>query len=642
MCKHHQESSEHGSRGAKPASAVTTAMQIEIDGLFNLNDPTDFNEAARGYVASMPKARITDADGGMAYDPAAFDFIVGNAPVTVNPSLWRHETLNNNIGLFKVCEGIWQVRGYDAANMTLVRGETGWIVIDPLTSAEVARAVLDFALGHLGVLPVVAVIYTHAHVDHFGGVRGVINEEDVSAGRVQVIAPDKFMEYAIAENVLAGNAMARRAQYQFGGGLEPGPRGGVGIGLGKAVSNGTLGLIAPTRQIVQTSEELDVDGVRIVFQMAQASESPSEMMFYFPHMRAVCLSEVACAVMHNIYTPRGAQARDALRWSKYINECIDLFPEAEVAFRSHHWPLWGRERIRDNLRRQRDMYRFIHDRALFLANHGLKMADLANADYFPRELGQDFSCRGYYGTLSHNLRGVYNFYLGFYDGNPASLHPLGTCETARRYVEAIGGQLAVTNKARAAFAAGDYRWAAELNNHAVFADPQDEDAKLLQADILEQLGYQAESAIWRNEYLMAARELRHGVKPVPHNIMNAELLGSMSLEMMFDLISIRLDHVKLDGLRMDIEIEFIDRGQIYALELSNSVLNHTLGRRLGANDLAIRTTTKAWLRLLTRASTMAELVAERAFEIEGNPGVLGALLGKVVDFPRDFPIVTPP
>ncbi|OIQ88130.1 metallo-beta-lactamase superfamily protein [mine drainage metagenome] len=641
MCQYHSQLSEDDARRAKPASAVTAAMNASIRGSFNLDDPVDFEEAARGHIASMSKARIAAVGGGTAYDPAAFDFVDGSAPDTVNPSLWRQETLNNHIGLFKVCEGIWQVRGYDAANMTLIRGDSGWIVIDPLTSAEVARAVLDFALGHLGVLPVVAVIYTHAHADHFGGVRGVISEHDVAAGRVQVIAPDKFMEYAIAENVMAGNAMARRAQYQFGGGLEPGLRGGVGVGLGKAVSNGTLGLIAPTRTIMQTSEEHEVDGVRIVFQMAQASESPSEMMFYFPKMKAVCLSEVACALMHNIYTPRGAQARDALRWSKYINECLDLFPEAEVAFRSHHWPLWGRERIRDSLRRQRDTYRFIHDRALFLANQGHKMADLANAEYFPKELGEDFSCHGYYGTLSHNLRGVYNFYLGFYDGNPATLHPLGTCETARRYVEAIGGQLAVTTKAHAAFAAGDYRWAAELNNHAVFADPSDEGARLLQADILEQLGYQAESAIWRNEYLMAARELRHGIKPVPHSVMTAEMLGAMSLEMMFDLVSIRLDHAKLDGMRLDIEIEFTDREEVYALELSNSVLNHTLGRRLGRKDLIVRTTTAAWLRLLTRAATMAELVGEGEVELAGNPGALGEILGKVVDFARDFAIVTP-
>lgn len=643
MCKNHSVIGGFGGDAylAKPATTFTSTANAAVRNRYPLTDRTDFDEASTGWIASMEKSKIDAADGSVASDAASFAFIEGIAPPSVNPSLWRHETLNNNIGLFAVCDGIWQVRGYDAANMTLVRGRTGWIVIDPLTSAEVAQAILQFAMSHLEVLPVVAVIYTHAHADHFGGVRGVISDADVASGRVQVIAPDGFMEYAIAENVMAGNAMARRARYQFGIGLECGATGGVGIGLGKAVAGGSVGLIPPTDTIRGTEEERVVDGVRIVFQMAQGSESPSEMMFYFPDHKAVCLSEVACALMHNIYTPRGAMARDALRWSKYINECLDLFPAAEVAFRSHHWPLWGRERIRENLRNQRDMYRFIHDHALFLANQGKKMGDLANEGFFPSGLQQDFSCHGYYGTLSHNLRGVYSFYLGFYDGNPATLHPLTPTESAQRYVEAVGGQTEVVRKARDAYLQGDYRWAAELNNHAVFADPRDEGAKLLQADILEQLGYQAESAIWRNEYLMAARELRHGVSPATHSTVSPELLQAMDLGMLFDLLSIRLDHQKVDSLHLGIGMEFSDIAEVYALELSNSVLNHTKGRRLAHADLTVRTTTTALFRLVTKSATLAELVAAGALVLDGNANALFTILGNLVEFDTNFPIVTP-
>ena len=646
MCQNHshsnhQKNPDQDPRSRKPATDVTAAKNAAVAKRYPIGDQRDFQEASKGWVAMMAKPLFKTASGAIAFDAGSYDFIVGEAPASVNPSLWRMEQLNNNVGLFKVCEGIWQIRGYDAANMTLISGNTGWIVIDPLTCAEVAQSVLAFAMEHLGVRPVVSVIYTHAHADHFGGVRGVIDEADVMAGKVSVIAPDKFMEYAIYENVLAGVAMSRRAQYQFGAGLEAGELAGVGIGLGKGVAAGSVGLIPPTDSITETLEERVIDGVRIIFQMAQGSESPSEMTFYFPDHKAVCLSEVVCATMHNIYTLRGAQARDALRWSKYINECLDLFPDAEVAFRSHHWPLWGPDRIRENLRNQRDVYRFLHDQTLFLANSGKKMADLANAEFFPKGLESDFSCHGYYGTLSHNLRGVYNFYLGFYDGNPATLHPLTPVESAQRYVKAIGGQAAVVAQARIAFAEGDYRWAAELNNHAVFADPADEPAKLLQADILEQLGYQAESAIWRNEYLMAARELRHGILPATLDATSPDMLRAMGLEMIFDLLSVRLDREKVDGLRLGINLEFSDTQERYALELSNAVLNNAKGRKLSNPDVSLRITTGALFRLLIKATSLQALAESGEATVQGNPAALVALFANIVDFKKDFPIVTP-
>ncbi|HOU65485.1 MAG TPA: MBL fold metallo-hydrolase, partial [Thermomonas sp.] len=427
----------------KPATPATVNANQAMRPVVAAFDKRDFDDATRGKLAELNDPLVKAADGRIVWDTRKFDFLRGETPVTANPSLWRQQQLNHAQGLFKVADGIYQIRGYDIAGMTLVEGQTGWIVIDTMLTAPMARAGFKLAMDTLtSAKPVVAVIYTHSHADHFGGVRGVVDEADVRSGKVKIIAPDAFMEHAIAENVLAGNAMTRRAQYMYGTALPTSGQGTLGTGLGLALSNDSPTLIPPTQYIKKTGEEMTIDGVRIVFQMAKGSEAPSEFMFYFPDKKALCLSEVATKLMHNVYTIRGAQVRDALQWSKYINETMDLFPDAEVAFASHHWPTWGKDNIRAFLTNQRDTYRFLHDRALNLANQGLVMDEIGSEPFFPKGLAVDAASRGYYGTLSHNLRAVYNFYLGYYDANPATLHRLPPAESAKRYVAAMGGEAA--------------------------------------------------------------------------------------------------------------------------------------------------------------------------------------------------------
>ncbi|MES2262222.1 MAG: alkyl sulfatase dimerization domain-containing protein [Pseudomonadota bacterium] len=625
---------------AQPASAATAARNAAFGAPLPLADRQDFAEAQRGKIAPLPSAPLLGKDGRTVWDGQRYSFLQGAVPASVNPSLWRQEQLNNETGLFKVSDRIYQVRGYDVSNMTLIEGHSGWIVIDPLLSAETGAAALALANEKLGSKPVVAIIYTHGHVDHFGGVRGVL-PVDAKPGSVRIIAPEGFMESAVAENVMAGNAMGRRAQYQFGAALDAGARGTVGAGLGQGVSVGNIGLVEPTDIVRTTGQELVVDGMRIVFEMANGSEAPSEFVFYLPELKALCLSEVVNHTMHNIYTLRGARMRDALGWSKYINTMLDLFPDAEVAFRSHHWPVWGKDRLRGHLVNQRDMYRFIHDEALHLANAGQTMDDIGNADFVPKALQADLSTHGYYGTLSHNLRAVYDYYLGWYDGNPATLNRLPRSDSARRHVEAMGGAQAVLAKARKAYAAGDYRWVAEMLNYLVFADPSNEQARRLQADTLEQLGYQAESSVWRNEYLTAARELRQGVRKIAISTQGADLLQALSVDMMFDFLAVRLDHRKTDGLVLGINLTFTDLNERYALELSNSVLNNTRGRVLPKADVSLTLTRAALLKMLVAKTPLAQLVQAGEVQLQGNPQALAALFGAVDNFDPLFNIVTP-
>ncbi|HOM12249.1 MAG TPA: alkyl sulfatase dimerization domain-containing protein [Rubrivivax sp.] len=627
----------------KPATPATEAANAAMQQAVAAFDKRDFEDATRGKLAELPDPLIKAADGRVVWDARAFDFIMkGPAPATVNPSLWRLGQLNHAQGLFKVADGIYQIRGYDIAGMTLVEGATGWIVIDTTLTAAVARASLKLAMDTLkSTKPVVAVIYTHSHVDHFGGVRGVVDEADVRSGKVKIIAPDEFMQHAIAENVRAGNALTRRAQYMYGAALTPGDKGNVGIGLGPALSADNPGLIPPTQYIKKTGEELTIDGVRIQFQMAQGSEAPSEFMFYFPDKKALCLSEVATKLMHNVYTIRGAKVRDALGWSKYINQTMDLFPDAEVAFSSHHWPTWGKDNIRAFLANQRDTYRFLHDRALHLANQGLVMDEIGSENFFPKGLAVDAASRGYYGSLSHNLRAVYNFYLGYYDANPATLNRLPPADSAKRYVAAMGGEAALLASARKAFADGDYRWVAELVNHAVFANPGSTEARALQADALEQLGYQTENATWRGAYLMGAQELRAGFKPVPISTSNPDTVRGMTNELLFDFMALRLDHTKTDGSRAAIQLEFTDVNETWALELSNSVLNSTQGRVLKNPDLKLTLTRPAFLAMLMQGKKLPELVQAGMAQVEGNPQALGALVANTATFTPDFNIVTP-
>jgi alkyl sulfatase BDS1-like metallo-beta-lactamase superfamily hydrolase len=627
----------------QPAHPATISSNQAISKLLNFGDRQDFEDSQKGFIATWDKLIIKDEKGEIVWDMPAYDFLSGDPVDTVNPSLWRQEQLNNIHGLFKIHENIYQVRGYDLSNMTLVEGKSGWILIDPLVSKETAKAALDLANKHLGQRPIKAVIYTHTHADHFGGVRGVVDEKDVVSGKTKIIAPKDFMDYAIAENVLAGTAMTRRAYYQFGGVLKPGVQGRVGTGLGKTFSMGTIGLIPPTDSIGTTGQEMSVDGVRMVFQMASGSEAPAEFMIYFPDFKAVCLSEVTSHHMHNLYTLRGAQVRDALGWSKYINETIDLFGDkADLAFASHHWPTWGSDRIKDFLVKQRDIYRYIHDETLRQANMGYTPKEISETMALPPSLEKEFSVRGYYGTLSHNIKAVYQYYLGWYDGNPANLNPLPPVDAGKRYVEFMGGADALLEKAQKYYEAGEFRWVAEVVNHLVFADPENKGALKLQANALEQLGYQAESGVWRNEYLAGAAELRHGVKPARSTTTTGpDVMRAMTLDMVFDFIGVRLKREKVAKLNLNINMEFTNIKTNYALELSNSVLNNTKGRVLQDANATYKLSTLAFAKLLGKKATFGELLQSGEIKVDGNPKALGAILANLENFNPLFNIVTP-
>lgn len=625
----------------KAAHPKTIAANKAMNDVLDFDDRRDFEASQRGFIASLEPMAITNEDGPV-WDMREYAFL-NDAPVdTVNPSLWRQEQLNNIHGLFRIHPRIYQIRNFDLASMTLIQGDTGWILIDPLLTKETAKAALDLATQHLGSRPIKAVIYTHSHIDHFGGVRGVINEADVRAGKIKIIAPEGFMDHALAENVLAGNVMNRRAGYQFGI-VEPGIQGHVGSGLGKTVAKGTIGLIPPTDIISTTGQELTVDGVRIVFQMATGSEAPAEFMFYFPDFKVMCLSEVTTRHMHNLYTLRGAIVRDALGWSKYINEAIDLFAkDAEMAFASHHWPTWGNANIIEYLTEQRDLYRFIHDETLRLANMGLTPKEIAETVTLPPLLEKRFHARGYYGTLSHNIKAVYQYYLGWFDGNPANLNPLPPAAAGKRYVQFMGGAEALLKNARKAYAEGDFRWVAEVVNHLVFADPDNDEARSLQADALEQLGYQAESGVWRNVYLSAAAELRQGVEPVRRPTTSGpDVMRAMTLEMLFDYFSVSLKRSNVADINLKINMVFTDIQKNYALELSNSVLNNTEGRTIENADATYTLTMKTFARVLGRQATFPELMQSGEIAVQGNPKAIGAILTNLEQFNPLFNIVTP-
>lgn len=562
---------------AKDATDLTRQINQQWLQRLPFADRSDFDNARRGLLEAVDKA-VVNADGKTVWDLQRYAFLKGEAPATVNPSLWRIAQLNTLAGLFKVTDRIYQVRGLDLANMTLIEGEHGLIVMDPLLSVETARAGLAMYFRHRPQRPVVAVIYTHPHVDHFGGVRGVIDEAEVKAGKVQVIAPQGFFEHAISENVLAGPAMKRRAQYMYGAPLPRGPRGQVDAGLGKGVpANATVSLIAPTRLIEQPFETLRIDGIDIEFQLTPGTEAPAEMNLWFPQFKALCMAENASHVQHNVLTLRGAQVRDAKVWAHYLDQSLLRYGEqAEVVFAQHHWPTWGGAAIRDYLADQRDMYAFIDSQTLRLINRGLGPTEIAaELTTLPPRLASKWYSRDYYGSLSHNVRAVYQRYMGFYDGNPATLNPLPPSEAGAHYVMAMGGAERVLTLAREAYASGDYRWVAELTRHLVFAQPDNGAARELQADALEQLGYQSENATWRNAYLTGAQELRNGVAPAASKGGSADdLVRALTPTLFFDYLGVRVDAAKAAEQDLTINWRFTDLNEDYALTLRNGVLTH--------------------------------------------------------------------
>ena len=621
-----------------PAAAIESAHR-EHEHALPFEDTTDFDNADRGFIAALSPCVIKAADGRVVWDNDSYSFLSGPAPATVHPSLWRQSTLAAKQGLYEVVPGIYQVRGLDLSNVTFVETDTGIIVIDPLVSTEVAAAALALYRTHRGGdRPVVAVIYTHSHVDHFGGVLGVTSEADVDAGAVAVLAPEGFVEHAVQENVYAGPAMTRRATYMYGTLLARGPQDQVGCGLGQATSTGEVAVIVPTVDIRRTGEKHTIDGVEIEFQMAPGTEAPAEMHFYFPGFRALCMAENATHNLHNLLTLRGALVRDPHAWSGYLTEAIDTFADrADVVFASHHWPTWGRESIVEFLSLQRDLYAYLHDQTLRLLNQGHTGVEIAEMFRLPPALERAWHTHGYYGSVSHNVKAVYQRYMGWFDGNPGRLWPHPPEALSPRYVKAMGGIDRVVELARAAFESGDFRWAATLLDHAMFTDSEHAAARELYADTLEQLGYGAENATWRNFFMSGATELRDGNFGTATTTTSLSLLGQLTAEQIFDSLALRVDGPRAWDLDLTIDITFADQSVNYRLTLRNGVLVY---RQVAAAPAtaAVTVDVDSKLRLLTVA--MGDFDSP-GLRISGDQNALQTFLG-VLDAPDPgFNIVTP-
>lgn len=631
----------------KDASEQTRAANRRLLDELPFEDERDFEDARRGFIAPLADGgAVADAAGLPVWDPGRFEFVREGeqAPPTVNPSLWRQSRLVLEGGLFQVTERLYQVRNQDLSNLTIVEGETGTIVIDPLISTETARAALELYFAHRPRRPVVAVIHSHSHVDHYGGIKGVVSEEDVAAGRVRVIAPAGFLDAAVSENVFAGNAMSRRALYMYGNLLEADPRGQVGAGLGMTVSRGEISLLEPTEEVTATGQKLEIDGLTFEFLLAPDTEAPAEMHWYIEELDALTAAENCTHTLHNTYTLRGAPIRDPRAWSRYLNETIDRWGErAEVMYGMHHWPVWGRERVLEMLRKGRDAYRFINDETLRLANHGHTAAEIAEQVELPEGLRRHWAVRDYYGTVNHNVKATYVKYLGPYDANPANLHPLPPVAAATRYVEAVGGSARLLELARESFARGEYRWVAELVNHLVFAEPGNAEARELQADALEQMGYQAESGPWRNAYLTAAKELRYGTLDIPlSGTMTPDTVRAMNLGLLCDYLAMRLDGQRAADLAETYELELTDTGERAVLELSNGTLHHSLGRGSEeAEKTTVRLDRATLDHLVLGRTTAAQAVADGDLRCEPGAGSFELLLSLLDQFEFWFNVIEP-
>ncbi|MQY05549.1 alkyl/aryl-sulfatase [Actinomadura macrotermitis] len=597
-------------------------------------DRTDFDNAERGLIASLVPGVVRDDDGRVVWDNDVFSFLDADCPDTAHPSLWRQSQLCAKQGLFEVTDGVYQVRGLDLSNMTLVEGERGVIVIDPLVSVETAAAALALYREHRGDRPVTGMIYTHSHVDHFGGAEGVIPADNPD--QVPIIAPAGFLENAVSENVYAGIAMGRRGMYHTGVLLEKDPDGMIGTGLGQTASSGRVSLIPPNRDVTGTGQEEVVDGVRIVFQLTPGTEAPAEMNFHFPDRRALCLAENATHNLHNILTLRGAVVRDARVWARYLAEAVEMFADdTDVAFASHHWPTWGRDDIVAFLEEQRDLYTYLHDQTLRLLNQGSTGIEIAEMIELPPALEKAWHARGYYGSVSHNVKAIYQRYMGWFDGNPASLWEHPPVEESRRYVECMGGASKVLALARDYTDRGDLRFAATLLNHVVFADPENASAKTALAEVYQSLGRGAECGTWRNFYLTGAQELREGIQPVPMSIAGGMAAG-LSTEQIFDSLAIRVNGPKAWNEHLTLDWDFSDSGDRYRMLLSNGALVHRRrsDRTTGPADATLTLTRPQLFALLAGKST-------DGVTITGDASALPRLLG-VFDEPEpNFPIVTP-
>jgi alkyl sulfatase BDS1-like metallo-beta-lactamase superfamily hydrolase len=626
------------------ATEATRAANAKVASSLPLANQDDFKDATRGRLGQIEGGIIRNAKGDVVWDANSYAFLAGAAPATVNPSLWRQSQLNAEHGLFEVVPGIYQLRGYDISVMTLIKGKTGWIIVDPLTAVETAAAGLALANRLLGERPVAAVIFTHSHADHFGGVRGVTTPEAVASGKVMVVAPHGFLAEAVSENVLAGNYMGRRATFQFGGGLPRDATGQVGTGLGQALpTNSTASLIKPTVELPANAAPLVIDGITFQFADAAQTEAPAEFVFYLPEFNALCSSEVATGTFHNVLTPRGAKVRDSLAWSKVIDGMLRQYGDkAEVVFGSHNWPSWGKDNVRTFLSNQRDMYRYIHDQTVRGANRGGTMTEIAEEIVEPETAKSDFSVRGYYGTINHNSKAVFQHYFGWWDGVPANYNPHPPVEEARRYVTAMGGEKKALAIGTKAFAAGDYRWSSKVFNHIVFANPDSKPARDWLAASYEQQGFQAESGAWRNYFLKGAQELREGAlkRAVAINQTSPAYLAGVPTSALFDALAARFNP-SASTREAILQFRFTDRNEVITLHAGKATLFPRMGEEVSSPAATITTTRAAFDLVLAGSTTFPASIASGAIKITGDASALAAVFGSLDQFPANFNVVTP-
>ena len=628
--------------GQSASQATIDANKALLDYL-PFADQTDFENARRGLIATLDADQITAPDGTPIYDMAQFDFLKGDAPDTANPSLWRQSGLNAIHGLFEVVPGIYQVRGFDLAVMSFIRGDTGWIVVDPLTANETAAAGLKLLREKVADLPVTGVIFTHSHVDHFGGVKGIVTLEEIAERNIPVIAPEGFFEEAVSENLIAGNTMSRRASYMYGNVIEKGPEGSLGSGLGTTTAAGTVTIIEPTVTISETPTDLAVDGIDMVFLNTPGAEAPAELMFYIPKFKALMQAEEINHTLHNLYTLRGAKVRSGDKFAKYINDAINRFgDEVEVSFGSHHWPTWGNDEILSFWKGQRDTYRYIHDETLRLANKGETMIEISEQLKLPDSLAQRFSNRGYYGSVSHDAKAQYQLYFGWFSGNPSELEELPPVEEGKKFVEYAGGAEAVIEKARADYEAGEYRWVATALNHVVFADPENQEARNLLADALTQMGYQAESGPWRNFYLSGAKELRDGVvEAATPDTGSPDIVRGLPLDIYLDYLAVRLNHPEAAGKEIALNFDMPDVDEEFSLTVTNGVMNYTIGKQIDAPDAAVTLNRSVLDNINLGQITLMDAIHSGEVKVEGDQAKVEEFVGLLDTFEFWFNIVTP-
>ena len=622
------------------ASPTTLAANAVVSQELKLDAPQDFEDAKRGFIAK-PSGTIVGSDGTVLKDFDAYEFLKGPAPDTVNPSLWRHAQLNANVGLFKVTDGVYQLRGFDIANMTLIDGKSGWILVDPLTAKESSSAALAFARQHLGNKPVAAVVFTHAHVDHFGGVLGVVTPAEIALRKIPVVGPAGFMEEATSENILVGTGMGRRSIYQFGRDLPRSAKGNVDTGLGKDVVYGTAAILAPNVLIDKPSQPLQLDGVDFIFHNVPNAECPAELSFSIPALKLYDGAENLTQTMHNLLPIRGAKARDALRWSGYMGQALEQTKDAEVYIGSHNWPVWGQANIQKFITMHRDTYKYMHDQTVRLINAGYNQREIAEMVHLPKSLSDYFGVRGYYGDIRHNVKAIYQFYIGFYDGNPAQLNPLPPTESAKRYLELLGGSDKVVAAAQTAYGKGDYRWASELLNHAVFGDPKNASAKELLAKTYEQMGYASEAATWRNAYLTGAQELRNGapVKGINKAAL-IDMLQQTPMERFLEAMAAGLDGPAAGGKDYKINLVLTDLKESYVLWIENSVLHFKSAPPEADANATLSLTKSIFVKMVAGVAGAKDTLMSDDLKVSGSKIDLVRFFGLIEKSPGTFPIVT--